>query len=303
MPGLMNKRNRTKKNQRRVFYDGAIDIKRWKAKKRTERFVNRVGRRTVRLVAVLIPALLAAAVLICVFWPVLSQITLFVEVLRCVGILAAFLVPCIGILIPVRLLTGIPSFIFRKLMHTAAFVGTALLMLKGRNWQAVSLTFALAAVGAFVVLSVLEKEEWYGHLLVQKSVGEVRRGLTMYFAMAAILVALCDGLLKQPGIAAVSILMWGAGDAAAALIGIPFGKHKVKLTGSRKSWEGSMAMLTVSFTIGLCMLLLIQKVPLQKALLSVFVGALLGTATELFSPSEYDTITVPVVIAAALILI
>ena len=298
----MNKRNRTGKKSRGVFYDGILDIKKWKAQKRAERFVDRVGRRTVGLAATLLLALLAAALLIWVFWPVLSQSALTVEVLRCIGILAAFLVPCILILIPIRLLTRIPSFIFRKLMHTSVFVGTALLMLKARSWQAASLTFALAAIGAFVVLSVLENEEWYGHLLVQKSVGEVRRGLTMYFAMAATMIALCDGYLGQPGIAAVSIVMWGAGDAAAALVGIPFGRHKVKLTGNKKSWEGSMAMLAVSFAVGLCILLFVQGTPLQKALLSAFTGALFGTATEMFSPSEYDTITVPVVIAVVLIL-
>ncbi len=302
MRNFMNKRNKKEKNTRRVFYDGALDIRRWKAQKRAEQFADRVGRRTVGLLSVLIPALLASAVLIRVFRPFISQSTLIVEVLHCVSIFAAFLLPCIGILIPIRLMTGIPSFIFRKLMHTSVFVCTALLMLKVRNWQAVSLTFVLAAIGALVVLSVLENEKWYGYLLVQKSVGEVRRGLTMYFVMAAVLTALCDGCLNQPEIAAVSIVMWGAGDAAAALVGIPFGRHKVKLTGSRKSWEGSMAMLTVSFAAGLCMLLLMQGDPFPKALLSVFTGALLGTVTELFSPSEYDTITVPVVITTALIL-
>ena len=34
----------------------------------------------------------------------------------------------------------------------------------------------------------------------------------------------------------------------------------------------------------------------------VLFGALLGTATELYSPSEYDTITVPAVIAAVLLM-
>ena len=37
--------------------------------------------------------------------------------------------------------------------------------------------------------------------------------------------------------------------------------------------------------------------------LSAFFGALSGAFKELFSPSEYDTITVPAVIAAALLII
>ncbi len=38
-----------------------------------------------------------------------------------------------------------------------------------------------------------------------------------------------------------------------------------------------------------------------QALLMAGTGALLGTLTELFSPSEYDTVTVPIVILAVLL--
>ena len=99
--------------------------------------------------------------------------------------------------------------------------------------------------------------------------------------------------------------MWGTGDAAAALVGIPFGKHKVKskLTDGKKSWEGSTAMLIVSLMAGTGMLTLAHGMPVLYALPISFIAALLGTATELFSPSEYDTVTVPAVVAAALLLL
>ena len=97
--------------------------------------------------------------------------------------------------------------------------------------------------------------------------------------------------------------MWGTGDAAAALVGIPFGRHKVKsrFADGKKSWEGSLAMLLVSFLSGMIVLYCVQKMPLPLVLLSAGLGALLGTVTELFSPSEYDTVTVPLVIAAVLL--
>ena len=47
----------------------------------------------------------------------------------------------------------------------------------------------------------------------------------------------------------------------------------------------------------------VQKMKLPLALISAGLGALFGTMTELFSPSEYDTVTVPVVIAAVLLII
>ena len=298
----MSKRNSTKIQSKRVFRDGPIYIRRWKARKRAERFVERVGRRTLRLAGALLFVLPAAAALIGINWPTVSRWALIVDVLRYVGVMAAFLCPCVAILVPIRFLTRLPSFIFRKLMHTAAFAAVTMAILAAGSWQAVSLTFVLAAAAAFTLLSFLEGEPWYGRLLVQKTKGEVKRSLTMYFGMAAGLVALCGGVFGRPGIAAAAIVMWGAGDAAAALVGIPFGRHKVKPAGGNKSWEGSLAMLAVSFIGGLCMLLLVQRTLLPKALLSSCVCAILGTATELFSPSEYDTVTVPIAIAAALIL-
>ena len=46
-------------------------------------------------------------------WGFLSRFPLVVPVLRCVGILAALIVVCLAVLLPVRFLTKIPSFIFR----------------------------------------------------------------------------------------------------------------------------------------------------------------------------------------------
>ena len=65
----------------------------------------------------------------------------------------------------------------------------------------------------------------------------------------------------------------------------------------------AVTMLLVSFLCGMIVLYFVQKMKLPLALISAGLGALFGTMTELFSPSEYDTVTVPVVIAATLLLI
>jgi len=302
MKRSLSRRSRTGRNSKWVFRDGPIYIRRWKARRRAEQIVERIGRRTLGLAGALVLALPVAVALIWIHWPSLSECALIVDVLRCVGGMVAFLVPCVALLIPVRFLTRIPAFIFRKLMHSVAFAAVAMAILTAGSWQAATLTFALAAAAAFLLLSFLEGEGWYDRLLVQKTKGEVKRSLTIYFVMAAVQAAICGGAFGRPGIAAAAIVMWGAGDAAAALVGIPFGRHKVRWADGKKSWEGSLAMLAVSFVGGLCMLALAQRLSLPKALLPALVGALLGTVTEMFSPSEYDTVTVPVVIAAALLL-
>ena len=51
--------------------------------------------------------------------------------------------------------------------------------------------------------------------------------MPILFIMFTALIAVAWGVFHRAELAAASILMWGAGDAAAALIGIPFGRHKL----------------------------------------------------------------------------
>ena len=228
---------------------------------------------------------------------------LIAQTRRCLGLLAAYLVPCLLILIPIRFLTKLPSFVFRKLLHFVAFTCVTLMILAAESWQAAALTAILIAVAAYPVLAILENKPWFEKLFVQKSAGEIKRSCLLLMFMFAAIIAVSWGIFDRPQLAAAAILMWGTGDAAAALVGVPCGKHKVRsrFTDGKKSWEGSLAMLLVSFLSGMAVLLLAQKMDFPRALLSAGLGALLGTATELFSPSEYDTVTVPVVIAAVLL--
>ena len=227
------------------------------------------------------------------------------QILHCLGVFAAYVIPWLAILIPIRFLTKLPSYVFRKLLHFVAFTCVTLMILKAESWQAAALTAVLIAVVAYPILAALESASWFAKLFVQKSKGEIKRSLLLLMFMFAAVISVCWGVFGQPHLAAAAILMWGAGDAAAALVGIPFGKHKVKsrFTDGKKSWEGSLAMLLVSFLCGMIVLYLVQKMELPLALLSAGLGALLGTMTELFSPSEVDTVTVPVVIAATLLII
>ena len=230
---------------------------------------------------------------------------LFSQTLHCLAVLASFIVPAVLILIPVRFLTKLPSYVFRKLLHIVAFSCVTLMILSAKSWQAAALTSVLIAVAVYPILAALESAPWFEKLFVQKSAGEIKKSLLLLFFMFAALISVSWGVFGKPHLAAAAILMWGTGDAAAALVGIPHGRHKVRsrLTDGKKSWEGSLAMLAVSFISGMIVLSAVQKTALPQAALSAGLGALLGTVTELFSPSEYDTVTVPAVIAAVLLLL
>ena len=61
-------------------------------------------------------------------------------------------------------------------------------------------------------------------------------------------------------------------------------------------------MFLVSLICGLAVFLLHYQFPFSTAFLPILSGAAVGAVTELFSPSEYDTVTVPSVILAVLLL-
>ena len=269
------------------------------------KFANRVKNRTVGLVTGAVLTLLGAVMIILNYWDKLSQIVLFVQVLKCLGTIVAFVIPCVVILLLIRKLFKPASYIFRKLLHIVAFSGLTFMVMRAESWLSVVIAALIFAGILFPLLSILEKEEWFPKFFVQKKPGEIKISMFMLLFMFALLVAVAWGIFDKPLIAATSILMWGAGDGAAALIGIPFGKHKVKFkpADGKKSWEGSAAMLAVSFIYGVLMLAIAQGTGIAQALAFSLCAALFGTATELFTPSEFDTVTVPAVIEAVLVLL
>ena len=268
-------------------------------------FANRVKNRTVGLVTGAVLTVLGAAMLILNYWSVISEIIIIVEILRCLGKFVMYIVPCVAVLLPIRFFTKVPQFVFRKLLHLAAFSCTTFMIIVAESWQAAALTSCLIAALLYPLLAILEKESWFNGLFVQKKPGEIKKSLLMLFLMFAVVAAVAGGIFGKPYAAATAILMWGTGDAAAALFGIPFGKHKVhlKLVDGKKSWEGTAAMFLVSMICGLAVFLLYCHFPFWKSLAPIFVGAVIGAATELFSSSEYDTVTVPVAVLAVLLLL
>ncbi len=269
------------------------------------RFANRVASRTVGLVTGFVLTVLGGLMLLLYFRDAIASIPLIRDILSCILTLLLYLVPCVLVLAAIRFLTTVPSFVFRKLLHIVAFTCYTVMMLSAVGWQAAALTSLLLAALLYPLLTAFEKEKWYSFLLVQKSPGECKRSLLMLFIMFAAVIAIAWGLFRKPYAAAAAILMWGVGDAAAALTGIPFGRHKVMFypVSGRKSWEGSSAMLAVSFLAGVILLTCFGGSPFLNVLPAVTTASLLGTVTELLSDSEWDTVTVPGVILAVLLVL
>lgn len=93
----------------------------------------------------------------------------------------------------------------------------------------------------------------------------------------------------------MSIMAWG--DGMAALIGQRWGRHGYQLWGMKKSWEGSMAMLAISYVISCLILWNVQGNSWQTWVVSLGV-AVLATVLEAFSKFGIDNLTVPLGSAA-----
>ena len=152
---------------------------------------------------------------------------------------------------------------------------------------------------------MFENEDWYGRLFVQKSPGEIKISLLKLFLMFVAVITVAWGIFGKPQVAAAAILMWGVGDAAAALVGIPYGRHKVMFRPvcGKKSWEGTLADFAAAFLIGSALLSIHYKYDPGTTLTSALIGAVIGAGVELVSDSEWDTVTVPVAILAVLLLL
>ena len=267
------------------------------------RFANSVSNRTIGLVTGAVLTVLSGSMLLLNFWPRIAAVPLATQTLTCLGRLILYFIPCVLILIPIRFVIKVPDYVFRKLMHIVAFVCFSVMIINAENWQAAALTSLIMAAVIYPALALLENEKWYGGYFVQKSPGEIKRSMLMLFLMFAAVIAVAWGVFGKPYLAAAAILMWGMGDAFAALVGIPFGRHNIKTKFGEKSWEGTLAMFAAAFLSGALMLYFFGGFDITRSLLIALPAAVVGAVTELYSPSEWDTVTVPAAVLIVLLLL
>ena len=269
------------------------------------RFANRVRGKVVGIVTGIILLSIGLAMLI------INNISLidpyyFHEFLRLLGLYFGYIGALALLLILVRMFTGVPDYIFRKLLHFVAFTSVLPLVLLTDIWW-----IAVAVEGAFlfvviIVLLICEKLPFYKKLFVEKGNHEVIVSFVMLFGMISGLLALFWGLLGSDFrfIPVAAIMAWGPGDGAAAIVGRKFGKHKLsgRMIEGVKSVEGTVAMAVTSFV---CTLITLLPFGVPTHLSFIFAAAVSPVAalTELYTKRGFDTVTVPLASAAILSLL
>jgi phytol kinase len=202
---------------------------------------------------------------------------------------------------------GIAQDLTRKLVHVGAGMWVFGVLALFDHWYWGVVPFATFIVGNYLfyryrVFSAMDEPD--------STPG------TVYFALA---MALLFGLLWRPdgpvdrapvAVAGAMALTWG--DALAALLGRRFGQHRYAIWGSTRSWEGSAALLaaaTVAIFLTLALLpgsALSPNAPpvaAGRALLAALLGACAAALAEAASPRGTDNLSVPLVAAAAVLLV
>ncbi len=259
-------------------------------------FANKVKNRTVGLVTGVVLTVLGGAMLILNYLDTIRKFPIVFQVLDCCKYFGIYIVVGAVVLIVLNFTLKIPRYIFRKLLHIVAFSSVAIMVSAAENWQAAALTSCLFALVIYPILRALENCQWYDHLFVQKKKGEIKLSLMVLFFSMAAMIAFAWGLMGTRYIAITTILIWGCGDAAAAICGNRFGKHviKSKLSDGKKTWEGTIAMAVTAFVVAFACLMTMAGMPWYLVLVISVIVAPVAAFVELVSKGGWDTLTVPV---------
>jgi len=202
-----------------------------------------------------------------------------------------------------RMLIRIPDELFRKILHCILLGSLPVFLFCFHTWWLAALEAVAFATIVYPLLAFLDRFPFFEKLTTERRHGELQHSLLLVFNMFAVVMAVCWGWLGDRYLAMASIFAWGFGDAAAALVGKPYGKHKIKwkYTDGKKSYEGSFAMLLTSFITVLVILTLRGGFSLPVTLLISLMVALVSTLAELYSKNGNDTVICPLCAMAALL--
>lgn len=238
-----------------------------------------------------------------------TQVTLGIPVSDAVGagiLMAYYLVVVVLLPTLLRLWLKAPTELIRKLQHVGYSLSIFILLNLFSAWYfAIAAAFLLVLL-AYPVLLVVERWPRYREVFVARTTngGELRKQLLYVQLTFAVLIAIDWGLLGSQWryIAAVAVMGWGFGDAAAALIGKAFGRRRFlhRYIEGTKTHEGLWAMMVVAGTALFYTLLLYAGKPWYVSLVISTVVAPVCGIVELFSRKGTDTLTVPLSAAAVI---
>lgn len=195
-----------------------------------------------------------------------------------------------------RFLIKIPNELFRKILHTI-LLGSLLVFVFGfQIWWHAALTCVIFAIVVYPVLIYLERLQHFSEVTTERKKGELKSSLLLVFSMFAIIICICWGWFKDRYLVLAAVYAWGFGDAAAALVGKKFGKHKLngRYLDGKKSLEGSIAMFIISVVSVAIVIFFRGGLSNTGYVMLPILTAFVSTLSELYSKEGMDTIICPI---------
>lgn len=194
-----------------------------------------------------------------------------------------------------RVLFTIPEEVFRKILHFILLGSFYVLIISYPTWLITALVAIIFEIVVYPILVFFERFKKYSEFTTERKAGELKHSLLLVYTMFAIVVAVCWGVFGDKYLALASFYAWGIGDAAAALVGKKFGRHKIKAPGldGNKSYEGTISMFFVSCIS--VFFILMWRGGLNAIfcmIISLMVGVV-SAVSELYSKDGNDTVICP----------
>lgn len=216
-----------------------------------------------------------------------------------------YFVICASTALIIKYFVNVPTEVFRKILHMILLGSLICWVFCFDKWWIAALSSLLFAIIVYPILSWAEHFKRYSSLLTERKGGEIKRSLLIVFTMFSAVISICWGIFDDKLLSLAGIFAWGFGDAAAALVGKKFGRHKLsgKHIEGTKSVEGTIAMFVVSFISVITVLTFRGNLPIYAYFVISFITAAVSAITELFTKNGNDTITCPFASTATLLLL
>lgn len=225
------------------------------------------------------------------------------DILRGFGIMVLFYIAGAAVLLIIRKLFKPSAEMFRKLLHILCFVAIFPWLHLFAVWYHAAIAILMFSALVFLLLHL----PWFKAIFPEREDNEVEKSQATVFLVMVILITVYWGVLGESWkfIIPTALMAHGFGDAAAALGGKAYGRHKIgwKYVDHKKTWEGSATMFVVSAIVSLIILSIYQVAVFGNILIAALVVAAVSTLAEMLSHKGSDTFIVPLSSALALYLL
>ncbi len=183
--------------------------------------------------------------------------------------------------------------VFRKTIHMLSVVLAIMWLYALEDWK-MSVAYAGASVLVFYpLLRLMAKIPGLSSFMNARKSGDYANSYLMLVTTYVAVAIACWGLYGERFLVATSFLAWGPGDAAAALVGKKYGKHRIGRE-KRKTLEGSLAMFTFCFLSVFAVLMIYNRYSIPMTVLVSLITAVVTTIVEFLAPGGCDTFLCPI---------